>query len=435
MVPKFHRLAAPGLAIALLAACDSATGASLPDGPPVVQVDFAQGGVTARSMVGFLHAMIPGSPPDSMVVPLRPALWRTPDPAYGARAMGFGARWVLLMSDLWGYPATGWTPPYQDWAAWEARVREIAQATRGQPIVYDIWNEPDQVDFWRGTEAQFYETFRRAERVLREELGPGAVVSGPGYAHFGESKIRDFLRNIRQRGGRVDVLSWHEFLADGELPAIQSHLQTARREFLNNSAYRAMGLSEIQVQEVGSVDAQYQPSTVLASFYFLEAGGADAAARACWLPCWDNTLSNLLTPAGEPRAVWWAHQAYASTLDARITSETNDPRLVTFASRGSDGVPARVVVSHFGLRANSPPLDVTLELANLRMLAPSGGTGQFRVRVSQIPSTGPQPLLALPVLADTVVTAVADSVVRVPLPAFAVDEGRVITIAPEPAAP
>ena len=36
-----------------------------------------------------------------------------------------------------------WKPPYENVAAWEAFVRQIAELSRGREIYWDIWNEPD----------------------------------------------------------------------------------------------------------------------------------------------------------------------------------------------------------------------------------------------------------------------------------------------------
>ena len=71
-------------------------------------VDFARP-VATHSLVGFLHGLDDLQPADRLVVPLQPTLWRgSLDSAPYARAVGFGARYMLVVSDLWGYPGAGW---------------------------------------------------------------------------------------------------------------------------------------------------------------------------------------------------------------------------------------------------------------------------------------------------------------------------------------
>ena len=56
--------------------------------------------------------------------------------------------------------------------------------------MFDVWNEPDphfdkptdKGAFWGGTEEQFFETYARTAKIIREELGPDAMIVGPSGA-------------------------------------------------------------------------------------------------------------------------------------------------------------------------------------------------------------------------------------------------------------
>jgi len=88
---------------ALLALCAAAAsparGSSPPALTPVASVDFAQR-VQVRSLVGFLHGLGDNQPPDRMVTPLHPTLWRgSLASASYDRATTLGARYMLV---AWG---------------------------------------------------------------------------------------------------------------------------------------------------------------------------------------------------------------------------------------------------------------------------------------------------------------------------------------------
>ncbi len=130
----------------------------------------------APSMSGFLHSLSETSPPDDVLLPLRPRLWRSvPSKASPARAARLGARYQLVLSDLWGYPGNGWNghgPPWRDLAGWARTVRAAAESVRGLPIEWDVWNEPDNPAFFTGTREQYLRLYGVAYRVLRQEIGP-----------------------------------------------------------------------------------------------------------------------------------------------------------------------------------------------------------------------------------------------------------------------
>jgi len=166
-----------GLALALLLL--AAPAAAHATDVETVRVDFARP-LDRPPLVGFVHGMDTGNPPDERIEPLAPALWRGKlrDVPY-TRVQEVGGRYTYVLSDRWGYPGDGKKAPYEDYKAWERFVRKTARASRRGWVVWDIWNEPDEQHFWRGTAEQYYETYRIAENVLRQELGPDVMVSGP----------------------------------------------------------------------------------------------------------------------------------------------------------------------------------------------------------------------------------------------------------------
>jgi xylan 1,4-beta-xylosidase len=386
---------ARGLALALMLLLAGTAEARV----ATVRVGFAEPRATA-SLVGFVHGMDMRRPADEMIDPLAPALWRGKlrDVPY-ERVQELGGRYTYVLSDRWGYPGAGHRAPYEDFAAWERFVRKTARGSRRGDVLWDVWNEPNDPWFWQGTPEQLYETYRIAENVLRHELGPGVVVGGPSTLGWRSGWISGLLEWCLARGCQVNVLSWHE-LTSGSIPGVRDRLRYAREALLESSRYRALNIREIHVNEAGIAADQYRPGELLGLMHYLEAGGADAAARTCWdeiaggSNCYNDTLAGLLVPGTfEPRATWWATKAYADGADSRVLTRFDDPHVVGLGSSRSD-VPrtAQLLIAHMrGHRVQE--LDVKVTFRRLGELGFLRGERRVRVGIERFPDNGE---LALP---------------------------------------
>jgi hypothetical protein len=370
-----------------------------------VRVDFAHPH-RVRSVVGLLHGMDGVRPPDGVIRPLAPRAWRgdlmgTPY----ARAVGFGARYIVVVSDLWGYPGANWyggRPPWEDLDAWASFVRGLARANRDRGLVWDIWNEPDLPYFWNGTQSQFHATYRVAYETLRAELGRRAVITGPSVSRFRWSWLVGLLEYCRQADCEVNALSWHEL--PGESPgiaAIAGHLRRARTWLLRNPAYVVLGLRELHVNEsVGPGDHLF-PGEQVAYLAELEHGGANAATRACWPDpsgqdnCRAQTLDGLLDPVTmRPRAAWWVTAWYSRGVGSRVSARASGAGLAALAAAGTRRARrAEVLVGAYDPHDGRPPADVTVEvdLRRLDRLPFLRGRSRVRIATSHLVSTGQAP--------------------------------------------
>jgi xylan 1,4-beta-xylosidase len=367
-------------------------------GAATVRVDFAKP-LHPANMVGFVHGMNGKRPTDAMIEPLAPALWRgkLKDVPY-KRVQEVGGRYTFVLSDRWGYPGNGRRPPYADFRAWTRFVRKTARASRGRPVIWDIWNEPNEPWFWQGTREQLYETYRIAENTLREELGPGLVVAGPSTYGWQSDWVVGLLEWCLARGCQVNVLSWHE-LSAGSIPAIAQRVAIAREALLRSSRYRALHIRELHVNEATTAQDQYRPGELVGVLHYLEAGGADAAARTCWADlsggdnCYNDTLDGLLVPRSfKPRSVWWATKAYADGVRSRVLTRFDDPDVVGLGSARSDRPrTAQLLVAH--LRGGAAgDVDVEVTLRHLGRLGFMRGKRRVRVTVERFPDSGAKPL-------------------------------------------
>src|SRR5262249_48876558 len=215
--------------------------------------------------------------------------------------------------------------PYDDFARWEDYVRQMTQAAQGLDVIWDVWNEPDTSFFWQGTRAQFFETYQRAYNLLRDNLGPDAWISGPSITQYNHGFLAAFLDFCVANGCEVNALSWHELASTGpRIYPIADHLADAYSSFLEDPAYADLNFQEIHINEVIGNQDQYRPGEILGSFYYLEAGGADGACKACWRAsdgtsnCGNHTLDGLIFPiTSQLRAGWWAYKLYADGVPTR----------------------------------------------------------------------------------------------------------------------
>ncbi|MEG3842755.1 beta-xylosidase [Microcoleus sp. herbarium14] len=399
-----------------------------------ITVDFGQPATGITSMSGFLHGIDPTKPPDSSVKPLQPKLWRVGRLDVYDRVIASGAEFQLLVSDLWGYGSNpkGW--PYQNYPAWEAFIRQLAQQNKGKKIIWDIWNEPDLKNpFWKGSREQFFETYKRAYKILREELGPSATIGGPSISTYNKEYLTAFLDYCKANKLEVNFLAWHE-LNDTIILFVDDHVFDAKRNYQQSPFYKELKLQKIYVNEIVGELAQYQPGEILGYLYNLEYAKADGACRACWdttgakkvSNCFNNTLTGTVTPnTFEPRAAWWTYKAYADGVNSRVLSRSDSDRLVALASKSNPEGKAQVLLGYFD-RNYSSATTVTLNLANLQALGIQSGQ-KVSLKLEKIPNNLEGAVQKLVTVKEEQISSGSGSLTYV-IPNFNVHEGYLLTV-------
>jgi len=411
----------------LSAPCD-ALGDSVPPSNSAASVvaDFSQR-VNQPSMSGFLSGIGPTYPSDDLIRPLKPFLIRG-DAATAAIVDGLdapagryplfeelGAWYVLMVSNLWGYPPTNFRdngPPGDNLVAFEALVTGLAQKVKAsglERVIFDVWNEPDAENFSPGNEDDLFRVFQVAEQAIRAVL-PDALISGPSFATYNFERIRRFLDFCLQADCRVNVLSWHELLGQGSLDdpgydisEVADHLREARQAFLDDPRYAPLELQQIQINEYLGRPDQYRPGEIVAYLSALEAGGADAAAKTCWqredgssVNCFNGSLDGLFSPeSSDTLAPWWVYRAYANAVAGRVKSVSNSPNLALLAGQTAPnevqlliGHPRRAGVQH------TSPEPVVVALKHLDTALALDPNAPVRVVVERIPNAVETPVRA-----------------------------------------
>ncbi|OCR02566.1 beta-xylosidase [Oscillatoriales cyanobacterium USR001] len=399
-----------------------------------VIVDFAAPQTNTNSVSGILHGIDPKNPPDSKIEPLQPKLWRAGRVDTYDRVVKAGAEFQLIVSDLWGYGTNpkGW--PYQNYPAWEDFVRQLARQNKGKKILWDIWNEPDWSNpFWAGTREQFFETYKRAYQVLRQELGPEAIIGGPSIAIYSKEYLTAFLNYCKANNLEVNFLSWHE-LNDNIILFVDDHLIEARRNFLQSPTYKSLKIKKIYVNEIIGEAGQYRPGDILGYFYYLERGQADGACRACWgslgankvSNCFNNTLAGMVTPdTFQPRAAWWAYKVYADGARSRVQSQSDTERVVALASKSTPSGKAQVLLGYFD-RNYADSINVSITLRNLQQLGIAPNS-KVNIKLEKIPDNQ-EKAVEKPVIVKEENVSIGSGTLRYFIPKVALHEAYILTI-------
>lgn len=102
------------------------------------------------------------------------------------------------------------TPATNGFSAWGEILAEFAKRAReGHPRIgyHEIYNEPDNRDFFRGSLDDYLQLYREGSRRIRD-ADPEAVVGGPALA-FTDAWVAPFLDFVEREGLPLDFYSFH----------------------------------------------------------------------------------------------------------------------------------------------------------------------------------------------------------------------------------
>jgi xylan 1,4-beta-xylosidase len=224
-------------------------------------------------------------------------------------------------------------------------------------------------------------------------------------AHYAVSFIGGLVDYCLAHGCELDFLSWHELDSVDRPADVEDHLVAARAAYIADPRVAAVKIGEININESLSPDASIQPGAVVAMLYHLEHGGADGAARSCWVPldgttpsnCFNGSLDGLIEPRTElPRSIWWAYRSYADGASSRIQGSSSGDVVAIGSGRSSAPETGQVLVGNSGASAPS----VILQLQNLSSLPFVGSRQAVHVNVKRIPAAGEAVVIGLPLVLD-----------------------------------
>ena len=384
---------------------------------PEINIDLAEvmGPATQRAS-GFLFGINEVEPHDSLVQPLKPRHFRM---SYNEAFKGYErvtkmkAKIHYLLSDKYmieqrlqtkTWAREEWTWPGDDgaWEPWETLVAGVVEEARekGYHIEWEIWNEPNHRGFWQRSRDQFFETWRRAVKVIRG-IDSTAIIIGPSITRCDFAYLKDFLHFAQERDVLPDILSWHHNRG-GEMVDRLTGDVTKIREYIQKYDIQ---VDNIYINEFTGPEYFYSPGTAVRFFKNLEESLIAGACRSCWKEpspgnpsitfsnCRNRSLDGLLTPDDKaPRSIWWAYKYYADVIGSLTKVMVINSRDIS-AVAGYDSVSAEVNVLigvHADARGKVDSLRVNLQ--NIPAVEGFFPSGFAYVSASYIPDSGMEPL-------------------------------------------
>jgi len=386
----------------------------------VLRIDPARhiGPATFRAS-GFLHAVSVSAPPQELVEPLKPRLFRASvdhvglldGPGIYERVTALGARVQVDLSSCHGCPENGPCPgDHGDWTAWDRAVDHLihARKQKGYSVQWDIWNEPNLKEFWPRSHEHYLELWARTVRRIRS-ADPGTEIVGPSLFGYDRQWLQRFLVWAQAEGVLPDILSWHEFDDPRGIPARIAEL----RAFLRASG---MPPRPISLNEITGPEHQTRPGPTVAYFWAMEEAGVDSAARSCWEDeekgvsgCGTDSLDGILVPSTKkPRSVWWVYRRYADLTGVLVHVEPGES-LCGIAAVDAGKKQIGLLIGHDGPR----PTDAGLQFINLDRVGFL--SDRVQVTVERIPDMGWKPLQEPEVVHQSVRTLLGhEMTIRVP---------------------
>lgn len=428
-----------------------------------VSVDLgATGAFVSQKATGFLHGLSDRLPSTSHYEALKPRIHRFPaflgnpnmlpntppgesgqsgfsSPGFMSRLQNAGVKQQVIISDeymwfglhnSWGWPgdaAHSGKTPYQ---LLDEKIDSIVDhalanfpASGGWQIEWDLWNEPDNAEFWGRSQAQFFETWKHAFQRVRAK-DPNAVIVGPSIAYFVTSGptperagwLEAFLLYARDNNVLPNIVSWHEMVNPKEIPSQVQYI----RDFMaaNGIADRPIDVNEYQGP---GIDLMQSPGNTIRFLSNLERTNIRHAIRACWNedPAQTDSTTNGLSPGRldnimttsplQPRALWHVYHSY-SEMTGNIVPVTPGGFLSGLGSVDAAAGKARILIGNDGTQSFTTSVTIT----NLAQLPDFTTTGNVRVRVREIPFAGLNALGSPTEISNSVMTPVSGTL-KIPL--------------------
>lgn len=154
--------------------------------------------------------------------------------------------------------ADGWRGFPTDLFKWAQTAEVFTRHFRQEKLraaYYEVWNEPDNPEFFRGTRNQYFEMYRAAAIAMRKG-DPDALVGGPGLA-YSLNWIAPFVEFVKKNHLPLDFFSYHSVGGSDTDPPKEEFaltgLQTIRRALATNPYFNT---TEIHLNEYNPYDSE-----------------------------------------------------------------------------------------------------------------------------------------------------------------------------------
>jgi Glycosyl hydrolases family 39 len=249
---------------------------------------------------------------------------------------------------------------YDEWAALVTATVRHVNVERAMGVRYwEVWNEPNQWDFWRAPYPEYLKLYDvTAEAALKAD--PTVKIGGPATSYFSTDHIGEFLEHERYNvlmsaPAHVDFISWHSY---GQTPDKVAANIRRMREILEGFPMFSpqIFITEFNVLQGGSGDTSSGKKTdkvdgAIAFLSSIESMQRESLDRAFLFELKDGPGPTsywgrwgILTNDDKPKPLYYALKAYqhrpSGMLPIRITSGLTDGSLGIMAY----GSPARATI-------------------------------------------------------------------------------------------
>ncbi|MCC6926318.1 hypothetical protein [Novosphingobium sp.] len=371
----------------------------------------AQGGNPTALRQGFLHGLSNGrisARTTSHLNALRPGVWRVSN-LFGTHDFvveqnlraRFGTKVTFNLQDLFssrfGNPVVvgpdcldnqpqhcfaDYRSLRQEWSSFVDRFMLAAAERNGAGIDYfDIFSEPGSTLKGLNLE-QIFDLLKVAHDTIRRHK-PDALIVAPSIERFDGPGLDALFAFQLANGVRIDALSWHEL--EGSPQDVPAHIATARQLIARRFIDRPdLAPREIHVNEYGAPQNHLIPGWTVGWLAAFEAGGIDAANRACWpvsggwTDCANGLDGLLLEDNDTPQPLLHLHRAWAELPRMRLVVQQAQPGLAVIAGRDQNHV--ALLVGRYGCGQNgkwcigapqpvqdtpAAPIDLRIEVTDL----------------------------------------------------------------------
>jgi hypothetical protein len=265
--------------------------------------------------------------------------------------------------------------PAKDLEDWDNFVSALARHAKGRIHAYELWNEANLPNFWRGDDATLVEMARRASKIIKS-IDPAAIILTPSYAssadaalpHGAERRYEEMASGLSRffaggGGAYVDAVAMHGYM--GADPEIVPGLIARIRAVMASYGQSAKPLWNTEAawggtpQLVARLPDEGDRAAFVARYYALN--WANGVQRFYWY-AWNNKIIGTLWDPDtqtllEPGAAYG--EVYRWLVGATMTEAcTRGPDSITKCGLSRPGgYAAQMVWDSYGSKDYSPPAE------------------------------------------------------------------------------
>ena len=266
-----------------------------------------------------------------------------------------GMTWQVLLHYKGRFRGYGHNVPKEKLADFYDHIYTMVKYCRdwGAPIdYYEPVNEPIGVyrdRYWLTEQwSVLLGVWDTAYRAIRDAY-PDAKIVGPSVESPKAEELIPFLEHCREKGQKLDVLSWHEIHQSYGVNSPDQWPDIAHKNIMDvrrivETEFQDLGIEEYHIDEWGITVDFTGPGTQIAYFYYFDLAGVHRAAKAHFYT--QNDLDGILVNRTTPKTSYWCWVEYAKQEDGlRLVTETDDRCVVALASRHDKTKEMRVLVA------------------------------------------------------------------------------------------